>query len=197
MSDSENSVPISADRTGTDETDESKTPIGTGEVQNPPPIDPADDIEAPYGRKADGTPRAKPGRKGGGDGKRDAQRSRLNSVSQAGPRPPSPPPINTPAVISADYEQLGKTAATLFFGCGEMVFGNDWAPTSADEAHSVAFAFRDYFKAKQIEQIDPTVGLMLILGSYTAVRITKPTVKSRLMGAFSWLKSNLRIPKLW
>jgi len=152
------------------------------------------DPEAPYGRKADGTPRAKPGRKSAGA----AQRERLESVTPAPPRVDKPraiappAPVAPPPSIPVDYTGLGRTAANLWFNVGQIPFGEDWAPnTEAKEHEIVAGAFRDYFKAKNVSEIDPTVSLCLVLGSYTLARVTKPTIKSRIAGAWVWLKSKV------
>jgi hypothetical protein len=159
------------------------------------PAEPAaegEDPEAPYGRKADGTPRAKPGRKSAGA----AQRERLESVTPAPPRvdrprtiaPPAP--VAAPPAIPVDYTGLGRTAANLWFNVGQIPFGEDWAPNvEAKEHEIVAGAFRDYFKAKNVSEIDPTVGLCLVLGSYTLARVTKPTIKQRIAGAWAWARS--------
>lgn len=145
------------------------------------------DPEAPYGRKADGTPRAKPGRKGAGE-----PSPRLEGVTPAPPRPPKPAPA-PPAVQSPlpiNYTELGRTAANIWFNVGQLPFGEDWAPNTQEGEHEiVAGAFRDYFKAKNVTEIDPTIGLCLVLGGYALKRAAKPTARDKIKGAWLWLKS--------
>ena len=49
------------------------------DVEPPASLDFSEDLEAPYGRKADGTPRAKPGRKAGSSGSGSSRRTSSGS----------------------------------------------------------------------------------------------------------------------
>jgi hypothetical protein len=143
------------------------------------------DPEAPWGRKADGTPKGKPGR----PRKDETQRERLDSVKQAPPRKPKPTPTASTPPIVMDYEGAAVTAANAFFGVGQVIFGNDWEPdVTAGEHLLVKKSFRDYFESEQIGKIPPAMALMLTLGAYGAVRVTKPSVQSRLQKFVAWVK---------
>lgn len=188
-------------------TDEQKAPDIAPDDVNPPaaaaPIEtpddfeltnsPAIDPEAPYGRNKDGTPAKKRGRKGGSEAA-----SRLDSVTPAPPRvklPPTAAPL-TQAIapsIPIDYDAMGGQVANLWFNGGVMLLGEEWAPnTQAGEHVAVKNAFRDYFKAKNATELDPGVILFITLASYTAARIQKPTIKSRVTGGWLWLKSKVK-----
>lgn len=154
-------------------------------------------IDAPYGYNKDGTPAKKRGRKpkDEADGTADAF-ARLSSVRPAGPRPvPIPGQIPAPAAIPTDYKALGDTAANLWFNVGQIPFGDDWAPnTDIGEHLIISKGFRDYFQAKGVTQLDPTLSLCLVLGSYTLSRINKPTIKDKVSRGWFWLKS--KMPKV-
>lgn len=148
--------------------------------------------DAPWGRKADGTPRKKPGRRGADD--MGATYDRLNSVGSPPPRRPAPPPSESlpepePA-IAPDYDQIGKIAAGVFFATGEAAFGADWSPDTANKEHlQIANAFSKYFESQQLSDISPGWALVLTLGSYTIKRFHKPTIRERVSAGVTWLKS--------
>jgi hypothetical protein len=110
------------------------------------------------------------------------------------PRPRKPvAPIVAPAAVVVDYDALGKMAANAWFGAGVVVFGREWEPNTEQGEHvAVKDAFRDYFKSKNITQIDPGVQLAIVLGSYSLVRVQRPTIKERLGKAWTWMKSRIR-----
>jgi hypothetical protein len=190
---------------------------------------PGADPEAPWGRKADGTPRRKPGAKkrDGADestsegetvvgvvagssssgpepaakeAARTARRERLTSVS---PKPGAAQAPRGPSLpIGVDYPSLGKDAAFLFVGVGQMIFGEDWAPEHDAEGNftqdgrSEMIALRDsfaaYFKKKQVADIPAEWALVVTLGAYAAKRATRPTVKARFKAMGSWAIGQVR-----
>ena len=158
------------------------------------------DLEAPYGRKIDGTPMKKRGRPRTGEtpaegepaGIDSATRARLDSVSRAGPRKPKVEPIIMPAPIVVDYDASAQVAATLWFAVGELILGSDWAPEK-NEPQIIKGAFKTYFVANGIGDIPPGIALALALGGYAAVRAQKPTVSERIGKVTAWIK-NLIFP---
>lgn len=116
---------------------------------------------------------------------------RLNSVTQAPQRQPKivAPPVITTKVVN--YDEMGKVAATLFFGVGEMVLGADWAPEN-DEPKIVSGAFGAYFKSVNMTDIPPGFALSIVLVSYAAQRVQRPTIKSRISGAMLWTKNKIK-----
>lgn len=165
---------------------DSTTPAGDGEGTTPEPdaaIEDGYDPEAPYGRKADGTPRGKPGR----PKKDDAQRDRLNSVNPAPPRKPRPTP--PPAPMPTNYDGAATIAANAFFGVGIALLGEDWQPdVQAKEHENVRSAFKNYFVSAGISDIPPGIALAMTLGAYAMVRIPRPTVQTRMQKLWSWVK---------
>jgi len=146
------------------------------------------DPDAPFGRKKDGTPAKKRGRHSGSA--QVDQFARLDSVSPTAPRQARSVPTTQAPAIAVDYRALGETAANLWFNVPQIIFGEDWAPES-NEVQPVAKGFTDYFKANGVTEINPTIALLLVLGSYSVVRINKPTVKDRLSKGFQWIKSKI------
>lgn len=145
------------------------------------------DVEAPYGRNKDGSPAKKRGRK---TPTKDEHFDRLDSVTQNAPRPvKSSQPVQTAAIVT-DYRAIAETAANLWFNLPQLILGEDWAP-APEEVKPVAKGFQDYFQAKGISQLDPTISLALILGTYAVVRVTKPTIKTRIQSGVAWLKSKI------
>lgn len=173
-------------------------PIVPTQDEVDPPIDTAAPVEAPYGFNKDGTPAKKRGRKALTGADQTPLFERLDSVTQAPPltrgksaEKATRPVIPTPQAIATDYKAMGETAANVWFNVGTMAFGEDWVPDST-EPQMIAGAFRDYFQAKEIKVIDPTIVLLIALGGYTVKRLNKPTMKSRVAGIAQWLKSKIK-----
>jgi len=176
---------------------------------NPGPVS---DPNAPFGLKKDGTPRKSNAGARPKDGTGQpvnvpretiadtgvAQRERLSRVRQA---PASEQPLrNLP--IGVDHISLGKDAALLWIGVGQMMFGAEWAPdttpegTFTQDGRSEFIALRDgfgnYFKEAGIERIPPGVGLCIVLGAYTVKRAQKPAIKGKLALMGSWCSDKVR-----
>ena len=116
--------------------------------------------------------------------------ARLNGVTMAPEKALPRQPLVSQAVF-VDYEALGKMAANLWFNSGELILGSDWQPLEGEPV-VVKNAFRDYFKEAGIQNISPAWGLGIVLFTYSAARVSKPTVKSRVIGGWLWIKSKIR-----
>lgn len=128
---------------------------------------------------------APPVKRGRGRPKKDSV-DRLNSVTQAPPRAVlKTQPI---AQIPVDYEAMANVAANLWFNTGELVLGEDWRP-EPHEPVAIRNSFKDYFESEKVTKIPPAWGLAMVLFAYTAQRVTKPTIKTRIFGAYQWLKN--------
>ncbi len=160
------------------------------------------DADAPYGRKADGTPKKKVGRPPGVGNRekaapgvvdtRAAQRDRLRSVTPSKARAKSPDAIAAPALAVVNYQAMGQAVASMFFSVGTLAFGTDWQPDESEgEPQAVAGAFRDYFKATNMRDLPPGFALCFVLGVYTLKRAAKPTMKSKLQLFGAWVKSKM------
>lgn len=149
------------------------------------------DADAPYGRRVDGTPAMKRGPKPrGASDEKDKQRARLRSVSQPAPKAAKVTAPNVSPVAIVNYQAMGESAASIFFGVGTLAFGDDWQPDTANGEHLVVAAgFRDYFKAKEWKDLPPGFALCFILGTYAIKRASKPTMRSKLQGAAAWVKA--------
>lgn len=174
------------------ETEPAQTEPVQGAIEDPTPSEHptgSEDELAPYGRRADGTPRQKPGRKSA-SAQTDA---RLESVTPAPPRVTRAIPMAAPApiAVSVDYKALGETAATLWFNVPQPLLGEEWGPNDS-EPRLIADAFTRYFKATGVNDIPPGMALVLVLTSYTMARMTKPTIKDRFVMGWKWISSKIK-----
>jgi hypothetical protein len=115
--------------------------------------------------------------------------AKLNGVTPPPPKPAPNPPIFAP-VNRVDYDAMGIIAASMFFGLGELALGEDWAP-EPDEKMPIKDAFSAYFRSINAVELPPSWILLSALGVYTVKRVNRPTVKSKIYGAFAWLKHKL------
>ncbi len=151
--------------------------------------------DAPYGLKADGTPakkRGRPAKDAAAADEKDKQRARLRSVGPGKKVPQKLQAITPEPLAVVNYQAMGDLCANLFFNVGSMVLGEDWAPEDQGEALAVSAGFRDYCKAQQVKDIPPGFALTLILVGYTAKRVAKPTVKTRLQLFGAWVKDKVK-----
>jgi hypothetical protein len=114
----------------------------------------------------------------------------LNSVTPAPPRPVPPPPA-APVPLPVDYEIMARAAANMWFNIPQLVLGEEWAPESS-EVIPVKDAFKDYFESEKLPRIPPSWAIALTLVTYAAKRVNKPTIKERIYGAVSWVKSKIK-----
>lgn len=127
-----------------------------------------------------------PEKRGRGRPRKDVAQ-KINTVTQATPRPDVVTPVPVAPLVIVDYASMGQQAANLWFNSGVLIFGQDWEPAPSDPP-VIAGAFRDYFKSINATAIPPAWGLAMALIAYAGARLTKPTVKSRIIGAWLWIK---------
>ena len=100
-------------------------------------------------------------------------------------------------VVSVHKEVAGVTAG-LFFTLGTMVGGKEWMP-DADEQFAVSDAFEKYFQATGRTDLPPVLGLVAVLGFYSAKRFAMPETQKRTSGLISKIKAwwiNRKLKKL-
>jgi len=179
-----------------------------GEKNDPDPAPAGDGLEiAADGqpvRNKDGTFRRKRGRKPGPqqDTLRPAAPSRLRLPVETGPAggeipagsdvslsttPPPPPP---------DYSAMGAVAASVVFTAGIAVFGEDGKPiidkaAGQDEPENMRGAFAEYFRATGTQDFPPGAILAVALLAYAGQRVTRPTVRARMVAAWLWFRGLL------
>lgn len=126
---------------------------------------PGGDPGAPYGRRADGTPRAKPGAK---PGTRQV-RHRFN---------PEAPDLSgvtrtvAPPVDDAKYRELAAMCVTTCTGACEMLGPELWPPTKEEERKFLIDATAQYFKAKGIPDLPPGWVLLGAICVYVLPRVS-------------------------
>lgn len=176
---------MSADRPGPSA--DTQSDAGAAGASSPSSDPSALDPDAPWGRKPDGTPRSKPGRK-------PSVKADPASVTR-NPRPrvsSSQSPAPAPSATPITPEAAANVAANLWFNVGVLVLSEEWAPdTAAGEHVAVRDAFKDYFQAKGVVQVSPEVALCIVLGGYTIKRVQRPTIKSKLKGAWTWVSTKI------
>jgi len=158
------------------------------------------DAEAPFGRRVDGTPAKPRGPRPKATKEAEVEtqtRERLASVTRPPPRASNVTPIDQAKAMRVDYASVGRTCATLWFGIGELILGPEWAPQPAvppetrGEAYVISDAFESWARSKDVRAVDPTAALCLTLLGYAAARLTRPTIKGRLIGAWTWAKNRV------
>lgn len=168
------SLPALSDVVGVSEIADSQTPdherVHISEDQNvfDPEVHVADQWGEPVLNK-DGSYRKKRGRKKG------SRNSDSDSTDE-----------NTVPVINVD--EAAKQSANLFINAGVLIFGDDWAPESKDEAGALKNAFKNYYDAKGVPEIPPEYGLAFALGAYSLNRITKDQTRTKLQKVGIFLK---------
>lgn len=85
-------------------------------------------------------------------------------------RQPKTDPFEAPAVA---------TVGMIVGMCRAMFDGEEWA-TSESENEFMVNAWRSYYEANEITDFPPGIALTLAMGSYFAVRMTKPKTSSKL-----------------
>jgi hypothetical protein len=159
----------------------------------------SDDPEAPFGRRVDGTPAKKRGRRPASvSDESDKQRQKLRSVTGSTPRAkPAPPQLGAPVLAVVNYQAMGQTVADLWFNAGTVILGDEWKPNIQEGEHlAVAGAFTSYFRSVQMRDLPPLFALCFVLGTYTLKRAAQPTIRTKLQRAGLWFKENLKIPRI-
>jgi hypothetical protein len=90
-----------------------------------------------------------------------------------------------PAVIQ---EQCGQVSAKLFIAMGILLLGDDFRAENQAEEKVLADAFKAYLQSKNLSDIPAGWALAIILVQYTATRLTKPTIRTKIIGFFGYCK---------
>ncbi len=99
----------------------------------------------------------------------------------------------------AKYKAIGAAASNALISLGIVLGGEDFIPIqdkNVDERNNLDSAFTEFAKTKQIEDVPPTLGLVIVLGSYILPRMTKPKQISRMKLLGLWIKAKfVKTPK--
>jgi hypothetical protein len=142
----------------------------------PEPTGAAGDVDAPWGRRADGTPKAKPGRprKDGAEGK-----------------PMSATEVKIRAKKADDTEKAKRMACdtlatnilNMAVGTLVQVVGPEWAPQNDDESKALKGALSDYLYAQGKVTMSPGTVLAIAVGGYSFARFQHENTRNKF-GAF-------------
>lgn len=98
----------------------------------------------------------------------------------------------------------GRRITSMLLGATTALGGEEWAPIKFpdkgfDEQADMEEAFTNWFYAKNIPDIPPTVELMLVIGAYAGLRLTMPATQSKLKGFLPGVLSAItgRIKKIF
>lgn len=129
----------------------------------------------------------KPGRKAGGSPAAPA-RSRLGGV----PNAETANAPQTPEISEAmKTEASAKMAAATFLGVCHGLGGDEWKPEQ-HEREAMDEAFVNYFKAQEITEFPPSLGLGIVVIGYAAPRFAKPKTQSRFKAFTESLKAKFQ-----
>lgn len=149
------------------ETAQTVTPDPPGAQTPEPSPDPA----APYGRKADGTPRSKPGAKPGG-----AKKPRVVNPGA---------PMEKPPVDANDrYRQMADMIVSIVTGTATQAISREWEPSPGEKAMLVE-ASANYFKAKNFVDLPPGMVLLGAVCAYALPRINMPETSAKIDKVFA------------
>lgn len=170
------SLPLLSDVVGIDDIAASQIPSHESAdiTEDENSFDPATHATDQWGQpilNKDGTYRRKRGRKKG---------SRNSATDSPAQETSSIPLIST--------DEAAKQSANLFINTGVLVFGDEWAPESKEEAGALKNAFKNYYDAKGVPNIPPEYGLAFALGAYSLNRLTKDNTRTKLQRAGLFLK---------
>lgn len=129
----------------------------------------------------------KPGRKSGGASSAPT-RSRLGGVPSAhgAATAETSQAVETPE--SAKIEASAKMAAATFLGVCHGIGGDEWKPES-HEREAMDAAFIAYFKAQEISEFPPSLGLGIAIAGYAAPRFARPKTQTRFRAFVEGLKA--------
>lgn len=144
---------------------------------------------------ADGNPKKKP------DGtyakKRGRKPGTMTASAAAGSALPpklAPTSANVPLTASAGLssEAAARQFTNAFISGGVMIFGADWEPEDKSEPQELKNALKDYFDADGVPNIPPWFGVALAFGTYSAKRLTKPTIMEKIGAIFHKVRNSLK-----
>lgn len=138
-------------------------------------------IDAPYGLRADGSPRRKPGR---------PRKTAAPVVSRGAAQEVAPavsrPKVRSKAEVKAHQVSSAEISRALFaMYCTTMakLIGDEWMPHSQDEADGMRASIAAYVESKGEGRLSPEVMLAINLGVYSAARLEHENTRNKL-GAF-------------
>lgn len=131
-------------------------------------------VDAPYGVRADGTPRAKPGRKKG-------QVSAAAAGTVAGSAS-SAPRVRSKSEVKAHEASSQEIARAMFatFALGMSgLVGPEWEPQSQQEADGMRAALAAYIEAKGEGKVSPETMLLMVVAGYSLSRFGHENTRSK------------------
>lgn len=152
-------------------------------------------VDAPYGLRADGTPRAKPGRR---PGQKNGQAA--PQVSGVAPVPaPAAPRVRSKAEVKAHEASSAEIARAMFsmFAMGMTgLVGEEWMPESQQEADGVRAALAAYIEAKGEGKVSPEMMLAMVMAGYSLNRFKHENTRGKFSRAWSkisgWIKTGYK-----
>jgi hypothetical protein len=110
------------------------------------------------------------------------------------------------ASAQGDPRAAGHLIAENIFALGQAIGGAEWAPLETwqpqvaqqygiNERQQMREAWATYCERKGISDVPPGIMVVMVMGSYAAMRLNMPQTKSRFQRAKSWLYQKLAARK--
>ena len=129
----------------------------------------------------------KPGRKSG-TAQAAPTRSKLGGLPGAGTVATAETAQSAEVPESVKIEASAKMAAATFLGVCHGIGGDEWRPEN-HEREAMESAFVAYFKAQEITEFPPSLGLGIAVVGYAAPRFARPKTQSRFRAFVEGLKA--------
>jgi hypothetical protein len=130
----------------------------------------------------------------------NVSRQRIQQVRQklfkgdgASTTTPSFDDLESPTSVAAvvNYDLMAATVFDMSTGTLVVVFGEEWKPQKPEERDAVCGALKNYFQAKQMQDLPPGLMLTAVLMAYAAPRLRAPSTSSKLKMGWHWLKTKV------
>jgi len=125
---------------------------------------------APYGYRADGQPRKKPGRPS------------KNGTAQAPHKATIPRTKQQDKAVTVSSAELARATFALFARITSAAIGPEWEPQSMEEADGMRAALTAYIESKGDRDIPPGLMLAFVFAGYSASRLEHDNTRRKLFG---------------
>lgn len=123
----------------------------------------------------------------------DAGRAALNGEPVAQPDfsdiPGAAAPTLTIVPPDARFEQMAGMTFEMTTGLLARIFGPEWQSTDPDEKATMIMGIKKYYQSVNLPDIPPGYMLCFLCAMYAVPRLGAQPTKTKLQGAWLWLKS--------
>lgn len=109
----------------------------------------------------------------------------FTDIDQSAPKPPEPVLVTS----DARFEAMASMSFEMTTGLLARLLGPEWQSKDADERATVILAIKKYYASVNLPDIPPGYMLCFVCLAYAAPRLGAQPTKTKLQGAWLWLKS--------